>query len=273
MFNIFFFRFDELHYGKYVSLYMKNIFFFDSHPPLGKQLIAAVAYLAGFDGNFKFDKIGTPYPDSLPLLALRFVPAFFGSLIIPTSYHLMLELGLTQWTSLLAALLLLFDNALLTQSRFILMESMLLFFAMFGILCVLKFRHYYSKPYSIFCFFWLSLAAMSLTCALSVKYVGFYSCCLGAAIIGRDFWKMLSSPALSDRALFLKFFIQSSLAALVTVLTYLAIFYVHLKILYKAGPHDSIMTSAFQASLEGGLASITKGQPLLVAHGSQITLR
>lgn len=29
---------------------MKQIFFFDSHPPLGKQLIAAAAYLAGFDG-------------------------------------------------------------------------------------------------------------------------------------------------------------------------------------------------------------------------------
>lgn len=33
------------------------------------------------------------------------------------------------------------------------------------------------------------------------------------------------------------------------------------------------MTSAFQASLEGGLASITKGQPLEIVHGSQITLR
>ncbi|KFM80665.1 Protein O-mannosyltransferase 1, partial [Stegodyphus mimosarum] len=54
---------------------------------------------------------------------------------------------------------------------------------------------------------------------------------------------------------------------------YLLIFYIHLSILTKAGPHDNIMTSGFQASLEGGLASITKGQPLEVAHGSQITLR
>jgi dolichyl-phosphate-mannose-protein mannosyltransferase len=30
---------------------MKGTFFFDSHPPFGKQLIAAVAYLAGFDGK------------------------------------------------------------------------------------------------------------------------------------------------------------------------------------------------------------------------------
>ena len=43
-------------------------------------------------------------------------------------------------------------------------------------------------------------------------------------------------------------------------------------VLIRAGPHDHVMTSAFQASLEGGLASITRGQPLLVAHGSQVTI-
>jgi len=54
---------------------------------------------------------------------------------------------------------------------------------------------------------------------------------------------------------------------------YVGVFYVHFKTLHRAGPHDSIMTSAFQASLDGGLASITRGQPLAVVHGSQITLR
>lgn len=47
-----YYRFDELHHGKYVSLYMKRTFFFDTHPPLGKQLIAAVAYLCSYDGMF-----------------------------------------------------------------------------------------------------------------------------------------------------------------------------------------------------------------------------
>lgn len=55
------FSFDEVHYGRYVSLYMKNIFFFDQHPPLGKQLIAGLAMTAGYDGNFTFPRIGSSY--------------------------------------------------------------------------------------------------------------------------------------------------------------------------------------------------------------------
>lgn len=252
---------------------MKNTFFFDAHPPLGKQLIAAVAYIANYDGKFKFDKIGSAYSDAVPLFALRFVPAFFGSLLIPTAYHVLLELGLKQSTALLASLLLLADNALLTQSRFILMESMLLFFALFGILCILKFRHYNNNAYSIFWWFWLILGCISLTCSLCVKYVGFYSFCLGLAILLRDTWKQLSLPQFSDRSMIIRCLAQGVIVVFVPIAVYMSVFYVHLNVLHKAGPHDSIMTSAFQASLDGGLASITKGQPLLVSHGSQITLR
>lgn len=42
---------------------MKNTFFFEKHPPLGKQLIAGAAYLAGYDGNYTFQKIGSEYTD------------------------------------------------------------------------------------------------------------------------------------------------------------------------------------------------------------------
>lgn len=89
---------------------MKQTFFFDSHPPFGKQLISAAAYLAGFDGNFKFEKIGSSYAENIPLFALRLVPALCGSLVVPTAYHFALELGLRQWSSIIASLLLLFGN-------------------------------------------------------------------------------------------------------------------------------------------------------------------
>lgn len=271
--NVFFYRFDELHYGKYVSLYMKRTFFFDPHPPLGKQMIAAVAYLAGYNGNSKFDRIGNVYADTVPLFALRLVPAVCGSLLIPIVYNILLEIGVSVPSAILGSILILCDNALLTQSRFMLMESMLIMFSMFGILCILYFRRYYDRPYCIQWYFWLSLAFISFTCAMCIKFSGIYAMFLGIGILVKMFWNILPNPKYSDRMLQLMLFAQIFVATVCTLGVYLSVFYVHLLVLNKAGPHDSVMTSAFQASLEGGLASITKGQPLLISHGSQITLR
>ncbi|CAD6239502.1 GSCOCG00008720001-RA-CDS [Cotesia congregata] len=265
--------FDELHFGKYVGLYMKRIFFFDSHPPLGKQLISAAAYLSGFDGEFKFDRIGSPYPENVPLFALRVVPALFGSLILPTAYHLAIELGLKPWSALIAGIMFLLDNAFLTQSRFILMESILVQFSLFGLFCIMKFHKVMDKPQILAWWVWLTLGIVSLTCAICVKYVGFYSLMLGIFIITRDYWKLLSKKTLSNSVLWGHFIARVLVIILSFSSVYLGVFYIHLSVLTKAGPHDAVMTSAFQASLEGGLASITKGQPTEVTHGSQITLR
>lgn len=63
------------------------------------------------------------------------------------------------------------DNAFLTQSRFILMEPMLLLLSLLGLLCVLKFRKLRERPYCVQWWLWLSLAATFLT--LGVWLVAF----------------------------------------------------------------------------------------------------
>lgn len=265
--------FDELHYGKFVGMYMKRIFFFDQHPPLGKQLIAAVAYLAGFDGDFKFDSIGSSYPANIPIAALRLIPAVSGALILPTAHHIMLELGFSQWTGALAGFFLLCDNAFLTQSRFILMEPMLLLFSLLGLLSVLKFKKLRNHPFSLSWWLWLALAATFLTLGVCVKYIGGLTFTLCIGILFRDYWLLLGNRMLKGGFLLRQLLGRLAVFLIIPSAVYLAVFYVHLNVLNHAGPHDTIMTSAFQASLEGGLASITHGQPLQVAHGSQITLR
>lgn len=276
--------FDELHYGKYVSLYLKRTFFFDQHPPLGKQLIAAVAYLSGFDGNYTFAQIGSEYSMDVPIFWMRLVPALCGSLLACIVYQLLHQLKLNTWTCTLGGVLIILENSLITQSRFILMESMLITFSLLAILLLLKYQESYEKYIEsatitdrIVPIFWMLcygiLSAVCFTCAVCIKFVGFYTCLLGLVIGCTQLWKSIGIPAISDLTIIIQTIFRTILFAGVSICVYLLIYKVHLDVLNKAGPHDVIMTSAFQASLEGGLASITKGQPLNIAHGSQITLR
>nr|XP_037877685.1 protein O-mannosyltransferase 1 isoform X3 [Bombyx mori] len=155
--------FDELHYGRYVSLYTKGVFFFDAHPPLGKQLLYLAGSIAGYDGNFTFDRIGTPYTDNVPVKALRLVPAVSGSFLVLITYFLMLELSLHQWTAILAALLVLLENCFLAQSRFMLLESIQILFGLCGVYCIIK----STKRIGLTALVWLCAAAVLLGCCFS----------------------------------------------------------------------------------------------------------
>lgn len=137
------------------------------------------------------------------------------------------------------------DNALLTQSRFILMESMLLTFSVLGLLFLLKFQESSTilsrLKYSI-------LSASFFTFAFSVKFAGFYSSLLGFLIGCRHIWKQLSDKTISDIRMMFHILFRIIVFTTVPLCIYVGLFYVHFSVLNKAGPHDSIMTSAFQVS-------------------------
>ena len=145
---------------------------------------------------------------------------------------------------------------------------------MMAVLGALKMRQYYDKPFGLGWSGWLIFAAVNMGLAFSVKYIAFYSCSLCVAILLKDYWsRRLANKSVTNWQLALEFITEAVTLALIPLAIYVGVFYVHLSILTKAGHHDSLMTSAFQASLEGGLSSIVRGQPSAVAHGSQITLR
>lgn len=68
------------------------------------------------------------------------------------------------------------------QTRFILLEGPLLFFGLFGILCVLRVRRYYSRPFSLPWCVYMTLGAASLTAAAWLvifdAYIYIYNVCM-----------------------------------------------------------------------------------------------
>lgn len=256
--------FDELHYIKFISLYARRIFFFDPQPPLGKQLMTIVAYLLSFKGDLDYAQIGDLYKPEVPIHGLRLLPCLAGSLISPTVYLLALELNYRQSTAALASLLIVLENSLLTQSRFLLLDPILILLSTLSVYFYLKF----SKQHSTIC---LLSASLTATLAACTKYSGFYSYVLLVGLVVYSWWNVIDQVKLKE--LVHRTLIYLTCIVIVPIILYITIYYVHLEWLTKAGPHDTIMTSAFQASLEDGLASITRGQPLEIVHGSQITLR
>ncbi len=52
-----FHRFDEVHFGKFASKYIKSQYFVDVHPPLAKLLITFAGFIFGYNGQFDFKDI------------------------------------------------------------------------------------------------------------------------------------------------------------------------------------------------------------------------
>ncbi|XP_078686158.1 protein O-mannosyl-transferase 1-like [Branchiostoma floridae x Branchiostoma belcheri] len=265
--------FDEMHFGRFASMYIRRTFFFDVHPPLGKLIIAFGAYLGDFSGNFTWERIGADYPSAVPVWYLRLFPALFGSLLVPLTYQTTVELGYNHWTATLAGGMVLFENSLVTQSRFLLIDSFLLFFILATLLCLLKFWRLKHSPFSPSWWAWLAGTGAMLACACSVKYVGVFTVLLVGGMIFHELWTLIGDKRLTVHDLTSHFLARAGLLAVLPVLLYLLLFNLHLELANRSGPHDEMMTSAFQATLEGGLSRITKSQPVSIAYGSQITLR
>ncbi|OGN03318.1 MAG: hypothetical protein A2655_00620 [Candidatus Yanofskybacteria bacterium RIFCSPHIGHO2_01_FULL_43_42] len=149
--------FDEVHFGKFVSGYYTGEYYFDIHPPLGKLMIAGFAKLFDFKPEFSFTEIGKEFPDN-KYLVLRFLPALAGLLLPLIVYLLILELGMSRIAAFTGGLLIVFENALLTQSRFILLDSFLFLFGFASLLL------YFKKRYL--------LMAVFGGLAVSIKWVG-----------------------------------------------------------------------------------------------------
>ncbi|KAI9595704.1 glycosyltransferase family 39 protein [Syncephalis fuscata] len=245
--------FDEVHFGKFASYYLRGTYFFDVHPPLGKMLLAAVGWLAGYDGAFLFDNIGDNYiANNVPYLAYRSYTAACGALVIPVCFGIMRESGYSLLSTLMVAILLAFDNALITQSRLILLDSMLMLFITVSIYCYIRFYKQRHAPFTRTWWFWMVATGVSLGLTTSVKMVGLFVVILVGLCVIWDLWNKLDyRQGLTMRQWTRHFFARVIGLIYVPMLVYLFTFYIHFMVLNKSGPGDDFMSKAFQRTLIG----------------------
>ena len=128
------------------------------------------------------------------------------------------------------------------------MDMILIFFATFGVYLFILFRK--SKIYSFNWFAFLITSCCFLSFAVCVKFVGIIWLALCLVVSLYDYWWLLPNKSIASSKLFIQSLIYLTTFIILPSLIYMTVFYVHLTVLIKAGPHDTIMTSAFQASLD-----------------------
>ncbi|KAI8387311.1 Dolichyl-phosphate-mannose-protein mannosyltransferase-domain-containing protein [Blakeslea trispora] len=260
---------DEAHFGKFGSHYLNHDFYFDVHPPLGKILVGFSGWLAGYDGSFSFES-GATYPDNLNFAVMRIFNAFFGAMMVPIAYLTATELKMSTKASLLAATMVLLDNAYLTISRFILLDSMLLFFTCTSLYTLTVFHNLRSQAFSSQWWTWLCLTGASLGCVLSVKWVGLFAVAVVGVYTIEDLWDMWGDVQMPKKTYLNHWIARVIGLIMIPSCIYIFSFVMHFGLLYKSGPGDAQMSSLFQANLEGN--SMTEN-PLEIAYGSRMTIK
>ncbi|MEK7138791.1 MAG: phospholipid carrier-dependent glycosyltransferase, partial [Patescibacteria group bacterium] len=226
--------FDEVHFGKFVSAYYTGEYYFDIHPPLGKLIIAGFAKLSNFEPKYSFTNIGDKFPDN-KYLALRFLPTLAGTLLPLVIFLLILELGISRIAAFAGALLVVFDNALLAQSRLMLLDPFLLLFGFTSLLFYFKYtknRHLNTK--------YLIPAAGFAGLAISIKWTGLAFVALPLIIESYYCYIKLSYDN------FMYHLKRMTLFLSIPLLIYFSVFALHFALLPKPGPGDAFMRPNFR---------------------------
>ncbi len=240
--------------SQFASYYLEKTYFFDVHPPFGKLLFAFMGWLVGFDGHFHFENIGDSYiVNKVPYVAFRSLPAILGALTVSVTYLIMWESGYSLPACIIAAGLILLDNAHIGQTRLILLDATLVFAMACSLLCYIKFYKLRHDPFSRKWWKWLILTGFALSCDISTKYVGLFAFITIGSAVAIDLWDLLDikrpGGALSLPEFGKHFAARAFGLIIMPFLFYLFWFQVHFSILTRSGPGDDFMTPEFQETL------------------------
>ncbi|OMJ21721.1 Dolichyl-phosphate-mannose-protein mannosyltransferase 1 [Smittium culicis] len=242
--------FDEVHFGKHAGLYINGTYFLDVHPPLAKMMFAAMGKVSGYDGVYDFKAIGLDYSAAnVPYVAMRFLPAFLGLAVVPITYVTIAAFGGSEDASLLGALLVSFENSFMTISRFILLDSILIFFTSITVMFWALFLRENDSPFSLKWWVYLILTGINMGNALSSKWVGLFLVATIGIWTVKDLWERITDSRVSLKTFSMHFWSRFLGLIVIPISVYIFWFYIHYAILTKSGPGNSFMSPEFQITI------------------------
>ncbi|OMJ12642.1 Dolichyl-phosphate-mannose-protein mannosyltransferase 1 [Smittium culicis] len=266
--------FDEVHFGKFAGKYINRTYFFDLHPPLAKMMFALAGKLSGYDGVFAFEKIGQDYiANNVSYFGMRLLSALMGALIVPASYVTIRAFGFSILSSILASFMVCFENGLITQSRLILLDSIMVFFTVYSVMFYSLFRNAQNSPYSFSWWSWLFLTGFNMGCALSSKWIALFLVAFIGICTILDLWEMIADLDVSPEKYSKQFASRAICLIAVPLTVYIMSFIAHFIVLHKIETPDNGFTTEFNKSFDGAdqvssMKHIYFGSAIRIKHAS-----
>lgn len=248
--------FDETHFGRFASLYLQREWFFDLHPPLAKLWFALLGYMSNYDGSFQFEQIGDSYiADSSiapPYILYRLSSVVFGVSTVFVMFKILKQLNLRASSCFFGCLLVSLDNAQILSSRLIMLDAMLIWSIALTTYCYIRFYKYQcmQKSFTFEWYQWLLFTGISLSCTISIKYVGVFTYgFIGTAVI-LNLWQLLDFRFGLTIRLFMRHLIRRlNILVFVPFIIYLSWFAIHFQLLVHSSEDAMFMSEEFQDTL------------------------
>lgn len=261
--------FDEVHFGRFAQNYFNGEFFVDVHPPLGKLVFYAVAVLFNWNGEFDFANIGDHFDDNVPFVAMRAVSAAAGIATVVLVYLILRSTSCRPFVALFGAFLVLVENSLATQARYIMLDSQLVAFVAAAVYSYKLFE--VSVPFTKNWYRYLFLTGLLLGLATSVKLTGLFTLAWVGILSVYQIYLIAGDLEVSAKQ-FIKHIVSRLVAFLLVPLTvYCGIFAVHFILLPRSGADAGLVSPRFKALFID--SSQMKETAVEVSYGSTITLK
>lgn len=243
---------DEAHFGKFGSYYLRHEFYHDVHPPLGKMMVGLSGWLAGYNGSWDFPS-GELYPDYIDYTKMRIFQATFASLIVPLAYFTAKEVGFSIASVWLFTTMVTFELSYVTLGKFILLDSPLLFFTAATLYTFSRFNNFNNKrqEFSRKWWKWLLLTGIAIGCTCATKMVGLFVTTLVGIYTVVDLWNKFGDKSVSWKKYAAHWSARAVALIFIPFCVFLLAFKIHFDLLYKSGTGDANMSSLFQANLAG----------------------
>lgn len=222
--------FDEVYFKVFAGHYFDGRYYFDIHPPLGKLLLAGWAHIIGLNASAMIN--GTA-------VGMRMLPAAAGVMLVPVMWGILRRLGAARPFAFLGAAMILFDNAILVESRFILMDSMLLLFGLSAVYFYLVAQSRQDQ----WRWLWIALSALAAGAAMSTKWTGLNAIAIVLLIWA---WDQKGRSAALLRRLG-----ELAILIIIPIVLYISVFWIHFSLLPYSGSGDAFMSPKFQSTLIG----------------------